>query len=160
MQAESETQNDGRLKRLIEKSRVLYATEPEIWCPYFKSKITLNADGFNHLLYKPNRQPRNVSEQILKLSLLRKAIGVIRQTGTLQEFRNRIEKLGKPAKDGFMKTKHVQYWGFHAILGEEKLIKIVVVVKQNGDGKLIFWSVLPHKRFNNPKLYSEGIEED
>jgi hypothetical protein len=96
----------------------------------------------------------------LKLSLVEKALNIIRKSGTLQEYRDRIEKVGKPSRDGFCKTSQVQYWAFHAILGEQRKIKIVTVLRRVGDGKITFWSVLPHKKFNNQKLYSEGIEDD
>ncbi len=148
------------LSEQIEKSRARYSKTPEIWCPYFSSKITLNSDGFNHLLYKPNRQPRNVNEQLLKLSLLEKALNVIRKSGTLQEYRHRIESFGAAAKNGFYKTSKVQYWAFHAILGVDRKIKIVVVLRKAGDGKLTFWSVLPHKKFHNQRLYTEGMENE
>jgi hypothetical protein len=160
MPPESDDAKRERLKGLIERSRAFYNAESESWCPYFKQKVTLNSDGFNHLQYKPNRQPRNIDEQILKLSLLKKAVTVIKCAGTVQEIRDTMERVGKPSRDGFYTAKKVQYWGFHAILGDQKLIKIVVVVKRTGDGKPIFWSVLPHKKFNKQKLYSEGIEED
>lgn len=160
MNQETNSEKFDRLKEKIEKTRVVYSKMPEIWCPYFASKVTLNSDGFNHLLYKPNRQPRNVNEQLLKLSLVEKALGVIRKSGTLQEYRDRIESVGVTAKDGFRKTTRVQYWAFHAILGVERRIKIVVVLRKAGDGKLTFWSVLPHKKFNNQRLFTEGIEEE
>ena len=150
----------GKLKEQIVKTREIYSKTPEIWCPYFSLRITLNSDGFNHLLYKPNRQPRNVSEQLLKLRLVNKALEVIRKSGTLQEYRDKIESFGSTAKDGFRKTTGVQYWAFHAILGVERKIKIVVVLRKAGDGKLTFWSVLPHKKFNNQRLYTEGIENE
>ncbi len=150
----------NKLRDLIKKSRELYSKEGEIWCPYFKEKVVLNSDGFNHLLNKPNRLPRNINEQILKLSLLKKAVSVIRVAGTIQEIRTVLQKVGEPSLAGFYNTKKVQYWGLHAILGQEKLIKIVVVIKKIGDGKPIFWSVLPYKRFNNQKLYSDEIIDE
>lgn len=152
-------END-RFEKLIEKVKNLYSKNPEVWCPYFLSKITLNSDGFNHLLYKSNRSPRNINEQILKLSLVEKAIDIIKKSGTLQEYRDRMEKIGKPAKDGFCKTSRVQYWAFHAIVGTQRMIKIVVVLRKVSDGKITFWSVLPHKKFNKQKLYTENIEEE
>lgn len=160
MSQDAELDNFSILKQQIEKSKAIYSRTPEIWCPYFSLKITLNSDGFNHLLYKPNRQPRNINEQLLKLRLVGKALEVIRKSGTLQEYRDKIEGVGVPAKDGFRKTNRVQYWAFHAILGVEKKIKIVVVLRKAGEGKLTFWSVLPHKKFNNQKLYEEGIEKE
>lgn len=153
-------ENVDKLNKQVCKARSFYSENKDVWCPYFSSRITLNSDGFNHLLHKPNRQPRNVNEQLLKLSLLSKAIDVIRKSGTLQEYRYRIESFGSPAKDGFRKTLMVQYWAFHAILGSDRKIKIVVVLRKVGEGKLTFWSVLPHKKFNNQKLYTEGIEEE
>ncbi len=160
MDKETDEQKSERLKIKIEKTKEIYSKNSEIWCPYFSANITLNSDGFNHLINKPNRLPRTVDEQLLKLSLVKKALEVIHKSGTLQEYRDRMEKTGKPARDGFYKTSRVQYWGFHAIVGEQKKIKIVVVLRKIGDGKLTFWSVLPHKKFNNQKLYTDGIEEE
>ena len=160
MNVEINNDKTVRLENSLEKARETYAKKSEIWCPYFSSHVTLNSDGFNHLLYKPNRQFRNIDEQLLKLSLLKKALGILQKSGTLQEYRDRIEKDIKQGRDGFYKTSRVQYWGFYAIVGSLKMIKIVVVVKKTGDGKLIFWSVLPYKKFKNQKLYSEGIEEE
>lgn len=102
---------------------------------------------------------RNVDEQVLKLSLLPKALEIIRIASTLQEYRKGIEKFGSVGRDGFFKTKNVEYWGFHAIIGKDYLRKIVVVLKRVGDGKIIFWSVMPHKKFSNQKLYEDGIED-
>lgn len=150
---------EEKLNNFIKKAKEIYTRRPEIWCPYFSSYITLNSEGFNHLLYKPNRLPRNIDEQILKLSLIKKAIEVINKAGTLQEYRETIEKYENKSKDGFYKTSKVQYWGFHAILGNEKMIKIVVVIKKTGDGKMIFWSVLPHRKFKNQKLYTNDMED-
>jgi hypothetical protein len=147
-----------QLKQVLEKAHAVFSKEPQIWCPYFGSRITLNSDGFNHLLYKSNRLLRNVDEQLLKLRLLPKALHVIKKSGTLQEYRDRTEKVGTPAKDGFFKTHRVQYWAFEAILGESSMMKIVVVVRRVGDGKTTFWSVLPHKKIKNQRLFSEGIE--
>ncbi len=160
MNQETNEQKSERLKVKIEKIKKIYSEQSEIGCPYFSANVTLNSDGFNHLLNKPNRQPRTIDEQLLKLSLVKKAMEIIKKSGTLQEYRDRIEKTGNPTRDGFYKTSRVQYWGFHAIVGEDKMIKIVTVIRKVGDGKLHFWSVLPHKKFNKQKLYSEGIEEE
>jgi hypothetical protein len=148
-----------RLKEAIEKAKRVYPLQGQIRCPYFKDNIILTSDGFNHLQYKGNRKPRNIDEQILKLTLLSKALEIIKNTGTLQEYRKGIEKVGKIGSDGFYKTKNVEYWGFHAIFGKDYLRKIVVILKRVGDGKIIFWSVMPHRKFNNQKLYEDGIED-
>lgn len=153
--------NDSEeLHELIKKGRSLYFSQEAIRCPFFNSSVTLNSDGFNHLLYKPNRQPRNVNEQMLKLRLLKRGLNIIKKTGTVQEHRVRIEKFGKPAKDGFTKTKNVEYWAFHDIVGEKKCFILRVIVRRVGDGKLHFWSVMPFGKINKQKLYKEGIEDE
>ena len=148
-------EDNTRLHEILEKAKSFYNQKNEINCPYFGYKISLTSDGFNHLQHKPNRAPRDVKVQIMKLSLLKKALEIIPKAGTLQEYRDVVEKIGKKGKDGFFKTKRVQYWGFHAIL-ENKQRKIKVILKQVGDGKVIFWSVMPYDQ----KLYSENIDEN
>lgn len=161
MTDESELLDDRYdLHDIIRDAKALYLSQESIHCPYFEGPVTLNADGFYHLTHKPNRLPRNVNEQKLKLRLLKKALRVIRKAGTLQEYRMGMEKFGKAAKDGFTKMKNVEYWAFHDIVGEKKRFLIRVIVRRVGDGKRHFWSVMPHGKINKQKLYQEGIHEE
>lgn len=143
------------IEELKNKTKIFFDSKKEIYCPYFQAKISLTSDGFNYLLYKPNRLPRNIKEQVLKLKLLKFALEIIPKCGTLQEYRNQTEKIDLPDKKGFYKTRQVQYWGFHAILPSNKF-KIKVIIKKIGDGKVVFWSVMPYDQ----KLYSKGIDEN
>ena len=144
---------------LIKTSRELYDETPEIVCPYFKSSVSLTSDGFNHLLHKPNRQPRNIKEQRLKLRLLKRALHVLRNAGTVQEYRTTLEKWGSPGKDGFSKTKQVEYWGFHDIVCKNPMILVRVIIRKIGDGKLHFWSVMPIGKIGKQKLYRDSMED-
>ena len=150
----------GELHQLIENARLVYGRKESISCPYFGVAVFLTSDGFNHLLHKPNRQPRNVGEQMLKLRLLKRGLKIIGRAGTVQEHRIRIEKVGKPARDGFTKTKSVEYWAFHDIVGQTKRFILRVIIRRIGDGRMHFWSVMPHGKINKQKLYQEGIEEE
>ncbi len=147
--------------KLVETSRNLFDATPEIFCPYFKSNVALTSDGFNHLLHKPNRQPRNIQEQRLKLRLLKHGLHVLGSAGTVQEYRTTLEKWGTPAKDGFSKTKHAEYWGFHDILniGKNPAILMRLIVRRIGDGKLHFWSVMPIGKIGKQKLYRDNMED-
>ena len=145
--------------KLVETSRKIYDATPEILCPYFKSNVSLTSDGFNHLLHKPNRQPRNINEQRLKLRLLKPALHVIRNAGTVQEYRTTLEKWGEPGRDGFSKTKQVEYRAFHDIIGKESMILIRVIVRRIGDGKLHFWSVMPIGKIGKQKFYRDNTED-
>lgn len=144
---------------LVETSRELYDATPEVHCPYFNLAISLTSDGFNHLLHKPNRQPRNIKEQRLKLRLLKPSLHILSNAGTVQEYRTTLLKWGEPKKDGFSKTKQVEYWGFHDIIGKDPMILIRVIVRKIGDGKLHFWSVMPIGKIGKQKLHRGEMED-
>lgn len=148
------------LHACIAAAKAVYEKQSVLRCPYFNEMVTLNADGFNHLLYKPNRQPRNVKEQQLKLRLLKKGLRILQRAGTVQEERLCFEKVGKQRSDGLSATKEVRYWAFHDIVGETKRFKMRVIVRKVGDGKIAFWSVMPHGKINRQRLYDEGIGDE
>jgi hypothetical protein len=148
------------LREAIKDARKVYDAQESIPCPFFNGPVTLNSDGFNHLTHKPNRMPRNINEQKLKLRLLKKALRVIRKTGTVQEYRKRMEPIGHTGKDGFTKMREVEYWAFHDIVGDKTRFLMRVITRRIGDGKIHFWSVMPHGKINKQKLYQDGIEEE
>lgn len=148
------------LREIMREAKAIYEKQETMHCPYFEGPVTLNADGFVHLTYKPNRQPRNVNEQKLKLRLLKKALRIIRKAGTVQEYRRGVEKFGYPGPDGFTKMKQIEYWAFHDIVGEKKRFLLRVIVRRIGDGKPHFWSVMPHGKIDRQRLYQDGIDID
>lgn len=143
---------------LLKEMREHYGKTGTVRCPYFKTEVSLTSDGFNHLLNKTNREPRTIPERKLKLRLVKKAIQIISVAGTVQEYRTNFEKVGKPGKDGLSKTKKVEYWAFHDIVGTKTMFLIRTIVRRVGDGPHHFWSVMPVGRINKQKLYREGIE--
>lgn len=149
-----------RYEKKVADARALYESCDEIKSPYFGGPVKLTSDGFNHLLNKENRQPRNVAERLLKLRLLKKALHTVSVAGTVQEYRVRTEKVGKPAKDGFSKTAQVQYWAFNDIVfGENSMFIISTIVRREANGPHHFWSVMPVGKIEKPKLFVEGIED-
>ncbi len=160
MNRETDIEKSERLQRTLVKAKELYTQKSEIWCPYFSAHVALTSDGFNHLLNKLDRTPRTIDEQLLKLNLLRKALTTIQKAGTLQEYRDTFEKAEKVSRDGFYKTSQVQYWGFEAIMGNPTMIKIRVIIKKTGDGKLVFWSVMPCGDLKYRKLDSVQMFEE
>ena len=142
-----------------EKARTIYNTQKSLYSPYFKSQVIFNSDGFHHLRFSARRE-RNKKEQLLKFSLLPLAFVVVKNSGTLQEYRKGLTAVGKKSKDGLTLTKETEYWGFVAIVGENK-IKIRVVAKRIGDGNIIFWSVMPFSKLRGgQKLYADGMVVD
>lgn len=142
-----------------QRAQTIYSAQRQIHNPYLKSPVVFNSDGFHHLQFSARRE-RNKKEQLLKFSLLPLAIGVIKNSTTLQEYRKGLITVGKKSKDGFARTKSSEYWGFIAIVGD-KQIKIKTVVRKIGDGNFIFWSVMPFSKLKGgQKLYSEGLEDE
>lgn len=142
-----------------EKAHQTYTAQRNVYNPYLKSEVVFNADGFHHLQFSARRE-RDKREQLLKFSLLPLAISIIRNSGTLQEYRKGLVSIGKKGRDGFTAMKEVQYWGFTAIVGASH-IKIRVILRQIGNGNITFWSVMPDSNLKRgQKLYTEGIEDE
>lgn len=156
---EENTPKEDYFEQRKEKTRAIYDAQKSILNPYLESEVVFNSDGFHHLQFSARRE-RNKKEQLLKFSLLPLAIGVIKKSGTLQEYRKDMVAVGKKANDGFRKTKEVQYWGFVAIVGEQK-IKIRVILRKIGDGNVVFWSVMPDSKLKGgQRLYGVGMEDE
>jgi len=149
-------------KYFKERKRItkeLYNSQKNVYNPYLNSKITFNSDGFHHLQFSARRE-RCKKEQVLKFNLLPLAIKTIKKAGTLQEYRKQLITIGKKGKDGFSKTKQVEYWGFIAIFIKTQ-IKIRVILRKIGDGKITFWSVMPDSKLKGgQKLYMNNIEDN
>jgi hypothetical protein len=152
--------NEENFNNIKEKARKLYESHEKIPCPYFGFDIILNSDGFHHLQFSARRE-RNKSEQFLKLRLLPLALKIIKKSGTVQEYRETMQPIGKKGKDGFTPMKTVSYWAFIAIVGDERKIKIKTILRRVGDGNVVFWSVMPYSKLKNgQKLYSDDIEDE
>ena len=156
---------EEKYSKLKERAKLIFQKKPLIFCPYFNQEITLNSDGFHHLQFSSRRE-RNKNEQILKFSLVPLAINIIKKSGTIQEYRKSLCPVGKKSeKDGLTLMKMVEYWGLVAITGNNS-IKIRVILRRVGDGKIIFWSVMPAIKLSQDRieimhnLAKQGIEDD
>ena len=153
--------------QLKTRAEQIFRENPLVYCPFLRENITLNSDGFHHLRFTSNRKERSKNEQMLKFSLLPLVIQIIKKAGTVQEYRKTLCCIGKKSKkDGLAHAKMVEYWGFVAIVGEKNPIKIRVVLRRVGNGKIIFWSVMPAVKLNRDRievirsLSKKGIEDD
>ncbi len=149
------------LKVRKNKAYEIFSARKSIYNPYFQREIILNSDGFYHLQFSGRRE-RNISEQILKFSLLPLGLEIIKKSGTIQEYRKLLTPIGKPSPmNGSIPMKEVEYWGLIAIVGENQ-IKIRTILRRIGDGNITFWSVMPYSKIKggNQKKFTDGIEED
>ena len=144
-----------------EKVSGIYFSKKEIYSPYFKKNIILNSDGFHHLQFSARRE-RTKQEQLFKFKLVSCALEIIKNSGTIQEYRKILSPIGKKSpRDGSIKMKEVEYWGMVAIVGERK-IKVKTILRRVGDGNVTFWSVMLYSKIKNgnQKLFTEGIEDE
>jgi hypothetical protein len=144
------------------KAKQLYDSKRTIFNPYLNCEVVLNSDGFHHLQFSA-RHERTKKEQLLKFSLLPLALETMRRAGTLQEYRKLLRPIGKTSSRGEIVLKHVEYWGFVAILErQERQLKVRTVLRRVGDGNITFWSVMPYNKFRRgeQRLSTEGIEDD
>jgi len=154
--------NNELLKKQNNKAKDIFKKTKSIFCPFFDKNIILNSDGLHHLKYSSRRE-RSKQEQLLKLNLLPLSLRIISRSGTVQEYRANLTKVGKildPNK--LYRTKKVEYWGLIAICRTKRSdydIKIKVILKRIGDGNIHFWSVMPCGNINKQKLYDTGIED-
>ena len=115
-----------------DKAHEIYTARREIWCPYLEQNVVLNSDGFHHLQFSARRE-RSKNEQLLKFRLLPLGLWLVKHSATLQEYRKILSPVGKAsARDGMIPMKNIEYWGFFAIIGEDKKVKVRVVLRRIG----------------------------
>ena len=128
-----------------------YKRIKKVYCPCLKTKVSFNSKGFWHIIYRSRNKKRDVKSQILRFKLLDKAAQLVKLSHTLQEYQE--------VRRG--RKKNIRYYAFIGILDEWK---IKVIVKQVGNARPLFWSVIPNwrtgKRDRRRYLYKGNLEAD
>lgn len=108
----------------------LFYEYKEIICPAFPDEtIIFNAKGINHLIYKGNRSRREESRILANIRLLPRAVKMLRVMSLWQE------------ENSYTKDDTLyKFWCFEAVVDNRR---IKVIVRQVGNGKKHFWSVIP-----------------
>ncbi len=150
-------------ERKKQKAKEIYELQRTIHSPYFKQDIILNSDGFHHLQFSAQRE-RSKEEQLLKFMFLPVGIKIIKEAGTVQEYRKLLCPIGNRfSKNKSRVMKMVEWWGFIALYPEQDVMARVVV-RRVGSGNLTFWSVMRYKKLGNgskrQKAFFSGIEDD
>lgn len=102
-------------------------------CPAFpKEKIAFNSKGLSHIFYKGAGKisSRSMQESEVRVKLLPRALEVLKRMPLSQEESAVIDRAGRVCR----------YWAFEAIVDNRR---IKVIVRQVGNGKKHFWSVIP-----------------
>lgn len=133
--------SDQLFEKIKSEAETLYASITEIYCPFFKDKVSFNSQGLEHMKFKQWNKPRTRGDQYFRLKLFRLVPQIISESNTLQgkwdtKVFERRQSRGKWTKV----LKEVTYYEFVAVKGNAR---IKLIVKQIGSGPKFFWSVIP-----------------
>lgn len=124
-------------KTLKEKAKEKYSQIGEVSCPAFPDEtIVFNAKGFNHIFYKGARSGRRKDSIAVRVRLLDRAAELLEISTIFQE-----EDSYKGVHKG--KRKKYHFWAFEGVIRNRR---IKVIIRQVGEGKKHFWSVIPSWR--------------
>ena len=124
------TGNKMKYKEYKDKIKEIFDKTRSIKCPAFDNEeINFNAKGVNHLLFKGDRSQRDSKRIETNIRLLPSAIYLLQKSTFWQE-ESRYEKDGKV----------YNYWAFEAVIDDRR---IKVIIRQVGNSKKHFWSVIP-----------------
>ena len=144
------------------KGEDFYKTLGSVHCPYFKEKVSFNAQGINHLKFKEERKARPRQDQYMRLKLIHLAPVVLKSSATLQGIweTKSFEKVRIHSRTDIV-LKKVTYYEFVAVVDQ---VRVKIIVKQIDAEERFFWSIIPYWRIDKNtkkrKLYSGYPKED
>jgi hypothetical protein len=114
-----------------EAAHTIYMARPLIYSPFFKAKVFLSPEGFQHLCVSAHGE-RDRDEQIRRFILLPLGLRILETATTLRSYQRRLGSKGR---------KTIQWWSFVEHFRKQG-ITVGVVIRKVGNGKLHFWSVM------------------
>ena len=132
---------ETKYRELLNSRRVEYKGYVPTYCIAIRAYVFFNADGFNHLRFRTDGSPRKQDEQMYKLGLLPLVISVIKSATSVEKYQRRMSPVGRKKENGVRIMKEIEYWAIIAIVGRQN-VKLKVVLRRIGTGKIHFWSVM------------------
>lgn len=156
-----------KFEKVKKEVREYYGKLNVVYCPYLKTNVHFNEEGFGHLLSKSWNRGRSVMEQYTRLRIVPKVIEIIKIAHTLQEFDERNILVRQKINSRWEKRmKTIRYYVFVALLKEHDF-RLKIIIKEIEGGKPFFWSVYPSWKVTNDVngnkkkvFYSGNLEED
>jgi hypothetical protein len=137
-----------------------YSAISEVYCPYFKEKISFNAKGLRHLKFKSDQVARTHEDQYTRLKLLRLAPMILQDSKTVQGIYE-TKKFEVQNMNSRWETvlKDVIFYEFIAVIEN---IRAKVIVKLVVGGQRHFWSIIPYWLIdkNNSKRILHNMTDD
>lgn len=136
----------------------MYKNIGSVYCPYFKADVTFGAEGFEHLLFKTRRHPRDDLDRVMRLKFLHYAPEIVKITRTLQGVREGMsfERIRRSKRNETVLVR-VTYYEFIAIFSGRRF---KVVIKQIENGQRFFWSFMPLFGFGSRDVQSFFLGQD
>ncbi len=150
-----------QFKEVKSKAEIFYESIGQVYCPYLREKVSFDARGLQHLVFKERRKIRLPKDQYMRFKLLHAAPEILRFSHTLQgilETKRFIEVRVHSRTDTVL--KQVTYYEFIAIIKNRRLR---IIVKQIDYGQKFFWSIVPYWGMNKEtrnRILHDGIPEE
>jgi len=143
------------------KGETYYKSLTEIYCPYFKEKVSFGAAGLEHLKFKRHEKSRSEKDQYMRFKLIYIAPEILRLSHTVQGIleTKKFERIRMKGRTDTI-LKPVTYYEFIAVI---KRNRVRVVVKQIESGQRFFWSIIPFWGMNTEtmnRILHNGIPEE
>lgn len=138
-----------------------YRSIGEVYCPYFKEKISFNSQGLEHLKFKRRDSIRPEQDQYMRFKLLHLAPEILVLSHTIQGIleTKKFERIRVSNRTDTL-LKPVNYFEFLAVI---KRNRIKVVLKQIDYGEKFFWSIIPFWGMDTntmTRLLHDGVPEE
>lgn len=123
------------------EAQAIFAEAKSVRSPALEERVSLTAEGFNHIIFTGARRQRERASQMMRFSLLPRALRLIARSTTFQEYEETVKEVDvNVRKRRVREARPVRYWGIIAIFEGRK---IKVILRKIGNGQLHFWSVVP-----------------
>jgi len=152
---------EQQFKDAKDKGEVLYKNLDQVYCPYFKEKISFGAQGLEHLKFKRREKARLDKDQYMRFKLLHLAPEILKLSHTIQGVQetNKFERVRMHSRTETV-LKPVIYYEFIAVMRRNR---VRIIIKQIDGGQKFFWSIVPFWRMNTEtmnRILHEGVPEE
>lgn len=152
---------EQQLKDVKDEGEELYKSLDQIYCPYFKEKISFGAQGLEHLKFKRREKARLDKDQYMRFKLLHLAPEILKLSYTIQGVleTNKFERVRMHSRTDTV-MKPVTYYEFIAVM---KRNRVRIIIKQIDSGQKFFWSIVPFWGMNTEtmgRILHEGVPEE
>ena len=152
----------NKFNKLKDETEAKYKMLGEVYCPYFKEKISFNSYGLEHLKFKRHGYARNQQDQYMRFKIFNLAYEILSTTKTVQGIfhTQQFEKIKVNSRVDSILTP-VSFYEFLAVIDNRRA---KAIVKRVNNGQLFFWSIIPFWGINSltkeRRLYTGNPETD